>query len=412
MRQAEKPNLPEVDQPTVSKQALIFIYATIFLDLLGMGILIPVIPFLVAQFDQTALAVGLLALSYAAAQFMAAPGLGKLSDRYGRRPVLLISVLGTGLCHVLFGVANTLWLLFAARLLDGFTGGNISVAQAYIADVSSDKNRARNFGLIGATFGLGLIVGPAFGGWLSQFSVQTPAFVAAALSLLAAAFGFFILPESLPIEKRQIKPIALSDLNPLSRVGSALQLPLLRKFLLANFTFNFAFSGLNTNIALFTFARFGFGPEQNGGLFAYLGLIAAINQGLIIGVLANRFKEEKLAIAGLCSMAVGYIGLAWSPNLWSLYLALAFTAVGGGITIPTLTSLISKQASLHQQGATLGASQALNSLALIVGPVWAGLTFDVFGTGAPYWTGAICLGIAALLVTSVLGRTRAVKRLS
>lgn len=410
MRQAEKPVSPETGKPVVSNQAIAFIFITIFLDLLGVGILIPVIPFLVGQFNDTALAVGLLALSYAAAQFMAAPVLGRLSDRYGRRPVLLISVLGTGLCNVMFGFANTLWLLFAARLLDGFTGGNFSVAQAYIADVSTDQTRARNFGLIGAAFGLGFIVGPAFGGWLSQFGLQAPAFAAAALSLSAAAFGFFVLRESLPVEKRQKTPISLLDLSPLKGVPSALGRPILRQFLLANFTLNIAFSGMNTNFALFTFVRFGLGPEQNGAIFAYLGVVCTLTQGLIIGVLSNRFKEERLAFVGLCSMALGYLGLAWATSVWSLYLVLGLTAIGGGIAIPTLTSSVSKQVSQNQQGAILGIAQALNSLALIIGPLWAGLVFDGLGAGAPYWTGAIWLAIASFLVVIALGQAKLRRR--
>ena len=369
------------------------------------------IPFLVAQFDDSALTVGLLALSYAAAQFAAAPALGKLSDRYGRRPILLISVLGTGISNVLFGFATTLWLLFVARLLDGITGGNISVARAYIADVSTEQNRARNFGLIGAAFGVGLVVGPAFGGWLSQFSLQMPAFVAGGMSLVTAAFGFFVLPESLPAPKRQKAPIALTDLNPLKRVGGALRRPILGQFLLANFALNFAFGGLNTNFALFTFARFGLGPDQNGNLFAYIGVVTAFTQGLIIGVLANRFNEDRLAFLSLWLLAVGFLGLAGAPNTGALYVALAFISVGGGIAIPTLTSAISRQVSAQQQGTVLGAAQAIDSLALIFGPVWAGFTFDSLGTGAPYWTGAVWLGLAGLLVASVLRKAKPRERL-
>ncbi|MGF1521887.1 MAG: MFS transporter [Leptolyngbyaceae cyanobacterium] len=411
MGQAERINLPKANKPTANTPAIAFIFVTIFLDLLGLGILLPVIPFLVAQFDQAALTVGLLALSYAAAQFAAAPVLGKLSDRYGRRPILLISVLGTGLSNVLFGLATTLWLLFVARLLDGITGGNISVARAYIADVSTDQNRARNFGLIGAAFGVGLVVGPAVGGWLSQFSLQMPAFVAGGMSLVTAAFGFFVLPESLPAAKRQKAPITIGDLNPLKRVGSALRRPILGQFLLANFALNFAFGGLNTNFALFTFARFGLGPDQNGNLFAYIGVVTAFTQGLIIGVLAKRFNEDRLAFLSLWLLAAGYLGLASAPNTGALYAALALISVGGGIAIPTLTSAISRQVSAQQQGAVLGAAQAIDSLALIFGPVWAGITFDSLGTGAPYWTGAIWLVLGGLLVANVLRKTKPRERL-
>ncbi|MBD2124587.1 MFS transporter [Trichocoleus sp. FACHB-262] len=393
-------------QATISRKAITFIFITVLLDLLGAGILVPVIPFLVGQFNQDALMVGLLALSFYAAQFLATPALGSLSDRFGRRPVLIISVLGTGISHFLFGFANSLWLLFAARLLDGITGGNISVAQAYIADASAPQDRTKNFGLIGAAFGVGFIMGPALGGWLSQISLQAPAFVAGGLSLITTAFGFFVLPESLPPARRVKGTITLKDLNPLGQVGGALQRLGLRGLLLANFAQNFAFSALQTNFVLFTFIRFGLGPAQNGSIFAYVGFVSGLMQGLITGQLARRFYERKLMAIGLAMMAFGYAGLALAPEIPMLYLALTFTAVGSGITNPTLTSLISKQVSSQEQGTVLGATQALASLALIVGPVWAGITFDKLGPSAPYWTGAVWLAIAVLFA----GGARAARR--
>lgn len=395
MQHPDQLPLLSTHQPTADRKAIAFLFIAVLLDFLGAGILVPVIPFLVGQFNQDALMVGLLSMSFYAAQLIAAPVLGSLSDRYGRRPVLLISVIGTGLADLLFGFANTLWVLFAARLFDGMTGGNIAVAQAYIADVTSPQNRAKNFGLIGAAFGIGFVFGPALGGWLSQISLQAPAFVAGILSLFTAMFGLFFLPESLPPERRLKGAITLKELNPLCQIRDSLQRPVLRWFLLANFAQNFAFSGLQTNFALFTFVRFGLGPQQNGGIFAYIGIMAVLMQGLITRRLIQRFDEQWLTIVGLGGMALGYAAVAWAPTLWTLYLAITLLAVGSGIAIPTLTGTISKQVSLRQQGSILGATQAISSLALIVGPVWAGLTFDSFGANTPYWTGAICLVVAA-----------------
>ncbi|MDJ0618542.1 MAG: MFS transporter [Calothrix sp. MO_192.B10] len=400
MHKSKQLPLSSNHQPTVDRKAIAFIFITVLLDFLGAGILVPIIPFLVGQFNQDALIVGLLGLCFYFAQFIAAPALGLLSDRYGRRLVLLISVIGTGLADLVFGFANALWLLFAARLFDGMTGGNIAVAQAYIADVSSPENRAKNFALIGAAFGIGFVIGPALGGWLSQMSLQAPAFVAGSLSLFSAIWGFFILPESLPRERRLKGAIALQQLNPFRQIREGLQRPALRQFLLANFAQNFAFSALQTNFALFTFVRFGLGPQQNGGIFAYIGIVAIFMQGLITRRLVQRFDEQRLIIVGLASMAVGYATVALAVNVSMLYLAITLLSVGSGIAIPTMTGTISKQASWHQQGAVLGAAQAISSLALIFGPVWAGFTFDYFGANTPYWSSAICLVVAALFAAS------------
>lgn len=414
-RRVLKSNLMNQHQPkrlsdrrsTASRNTIAFIFIAVFLDFLGTGLLIPVIPFLVAQFDGNALTVGLVALSFFAAQFIATPAWGKLSDRYGRKPILIISSLGTGLSFLIFGFANALWLLFVARLVDGLTGVNVSIAQAYIADVSSNKNRAQNFALIGAAFGLGFTVGPALGGLLSQISLQTPAFVAATLSLLTAAFAFFIIPESLKPDRRK-RAIALKELNPFGQVNNALRRPRLRRFLLANFAIDLAFSGLQTNFALYTFVRFDLGTNQNGILFAYVGIVSALMEGLIIRYLVKRFSERRLTIVGLGLMSLGYIWVALASVAWMLYPCLALIAVGSGMAVPTLTSTISKKVSQRQQGTILGAAQAISSLALIVGPVWAGFTFDYFGTSIPYWTGAFWLVVALVLVVD---RPISIKRL-
>jgi MFS transporter, DHA1 family, tetracycline resistance protein len=390
------------DQLKVNRKALVFLLVAVFFDLLSVGILIPVIPYVVGQFNKDALVIGLLTLSFSGAQFLATPALGILSDRYGRRPLLLLSVAGTALGYFIFGFANALWLLFAARLVDGFTGGNISIAQAYIADVSTPETKARNFTLIGVAFGLGFIIGPAIGGWLSLISLQTPVFVAGSLSLITFTFGFFVLPESLPRERRRREPISLQELNPIKQLGNALGNLNIRRFLLASFVINFALCGLQTNFVLFSFVRFGLGPQQNGEIFACIGIIAVLVQVLIIPRLLKRFSEQWLTLAGLGLMTLGFVGIASAPFAWILYPTMALIAVGGAMAEPTLTSTISNRVSSSQQGSILGATQALESLALIVGPVWAGFAFDYLGPNIPYWTGAGWLVIAALLASSIL----------
>lgn len=390
---ASPPPEPTSSHPKPSRHALALIFATIFLDLLGIGILVPVIPFLVRRFDSDALTVGLLALSFSAAQFLAAPILGVLSDRYGRRPVLLLSLLGSAFGYFLFGWAGALWIMFIARIIDGFTGGNISAAQAYIADISPPQDRAKNFGLVGAAFGLGFIIGPAMGGVLAKISLAAPAYVAGVLCLLATAFGYFRLPESLAPEHRTVRPLMPADLNPLSHGLKALQRNDLWPILLAFFFINFAFSGLQTNFAVYTADKLGMGPEGNAAVFAYIGVIAVIMQAVIVRRLSRIYPDRNLAAVGIAFMSCGFLATAWAHDTFTLYLACTLTPIGSGLTTPTLTSLLSKLVTSREQGWALGASQSAASLARIAGPVWAGLVYDHISQGAPYWTGAIWMAL-------------------
>jgi DHA1 family tetracycline resistance protein-like MFS transporter len=403
------PPIEQTDQPSGDRKTILFIFVMICLDLLCAGMVIPVIPALVGQFNQNALAIGLLAVTFYSAQFIATPALGVLSDRHGRRPILLLCILGTGVAYFLFGAANALWLLFLGRLIDGVTGGNISVALAYISDVSSPETRAKNFGLIGAAFGIGFIIGPAVGGFLSLISLQTPALAAGVLSVIITIFGFFLLPESLAPEQRR-KKVALAELNPLRQVRDALRPRILRRLLLSNFAQNFAFSGLQTNFVLYTFVRYGLDPAQNGLIFAYIGFLSGLMQGVITGILVERFRERRLAAAGLALMMLGYAALALAPEVWSIYGAMTLIAVGSGLSTPTLTSIITKQVSSEEQGSILGASQAIDSIALMIGPVWAGLAFDYLGPTSPYWTGAVWLLIAVLFVAGAYKKRKLARK--
>ncbi|MDZ7636852.1 MAG: MFS transporter [Bryobacterales bacterium] len=387
------------------KWALTLIFATIFLDLLGVGILVPVIPFLVRQFDSDALTVGLLALSFSAAQFVCSPALGVLSDRYGRRPVLLLSLLGTAFGYFLFGLAGSLLLLFIARLIDGATGGNISTAQAYIADITPPQDRAKNFGLVGAAFGLGFIIGPAMGGLLSKISLAAPAYGAGILTLVTVAFSYFFLPETIRPETRRTTSIRLYDINPFTQVLLAMRRSELLPLLVAVFFLNFAFSGLQTNFAVYTSDKLGMGPEANAMVFAYIGVIAVLMQAVIVRRLSKHVSDRKLTIVGLGLMALGFLATAFAYDTLTLYLACTLTPVGSGLTTPTLTSMISRQVSSREQGWILGASQSFASLARIVGPVWAGVVYDYLSQGAPYWTGSISL-LATLLVVLLFAARR------
>jgi MFS transporter, DHA1 family, tetracycline resistance protein len=379
------------------RRTLTFVFLTVFLDLLGAGILIPIIPYLVRQFRSDAFTVGMLSVTFSAAQFFATPALGILSDRFGRRPVLIISIIGSAAGYFLFGWAGSLWVMYLSRVIDGISGGNISTAMACIADISEPKERAKNFGLIGMAFGLGFIFGPALGGLLSKISIAAPAYGAGILSLCTATFGYFFLPESLPPEQRTHTDISFRALNPLRPVARAFRRVELRTLLIALFCLNFAFAGLQTNFAIFTLERFSFGPDDNAWIFAYIGLLAALMQGVVVRKLLPITGEKRLAVNGFFCFAAGFLLIAHSPAVWWLYAGTTLVAVGSSFTNPTMNGMISGRSGAHEQGAILGTTQSVLSLTRVFGPAFAGVVFDAFGTGSPYWIGAAIIALALLL---------------
>ncbi len=381
--------------------ALTFILITVFIDMLGLGILIPVIPFVVREFSPSAFTVGLLSMSFAAFQFVATPILGRLSDQHGRRPLLLISLLGSAIGYVMFGMAGSLAMLFAARIIDGITGGNVSIAQAYIADVTKPEDRSKTFGLLGAAFGLGFIVGPAIGGTAAHFwGLSAPAFLAAGLAFSNTIFGFFVLPETHPIDKRRKADVSARSLNPIGGIVRAMRHEHLGRIFVGIFVFNCAFSGLQSNFSLFALVRFHWGPQQAALLFSLIGIIGAITQAVIVRKLVQKFRDRSIAAVGLVLQTISYTLTAFVPKAWMLYPASAITSFGAGITTPTLTGIISNAVSETEQGVMMGTSQSVVALTRIVGPLWAGFSFDWLGPGAPYWSGAIMIAIAAVLIWS------------
>jgi MFS family permease len=359
-----------------------FVFITIFVDMLGYGIVIPLLPLYVARQAPGGTLVGVLGSLYALAQLAAGPVLGGLSDRYGRRPILLACLLGTSLAYLLLGLAGSLWLIVAAILLDGITGGNISAAQAYISDITSPEKRSSGFAIMGAAFGLGMIGGPAIGGLLSQWSLSAPAFVAAAIAGMNLLAGLLLLPESLAPERRSRKP--LLALNPVSQISEALRSQPLRRLLLTILLVNLAFSGLQSNFPLFSRARFGWEAADTAYFYAYIGICAVATQAVLLGRLRPRFGERRLAIAGLALMAaaLGLVAAAWQS--WMLFPIVGLLALGSNLSIPCLTSLLSSRAGSSSQGLIMGSQQTAINLALIGGPLIAGLSFDHLGTAAPY----------------------------
>jgi MFS transporter, DHA1 family, tetracycline resistance protein len=397
----------------MKRSPLFVIFLTVFLDLLGFGIVIPLAPLYVKQFAaEPALVgrlVGLLGTFYSLMQFLFAPVWGRLSDRVGRRPILLMSISGSCLSYVLFAVAvgmRSLPLLFGSRLIAGAMAANLSTAQAYIADVTTPENRAKGMGMIGAAFGLGFVFGPAVGAWLSQpgFSpVMVPA-VAAGLCFLNVVLAAIRLPESLPPDTRAAIPERRRGVR---AMAGALADPRVARLVQTLFLVTFAFTMMEWTLALFVAVRFHFGREQAGLLFAALGLLVAFVQGGLVGRLVKRVGEAHLVVAGTLSMALALLLLPTTHTVGSLMAVMALLAFGNGINNPSLSSLTSRAVAPTEQGTILGAAQGFSSLARAVGPFCAGWLFDL-GIAYPYLGAALVMAAAFVLSLRVLGQQRAV----
>ncbi|KPL82356.1 MFS transporter [Thermanaerothrix daxensis] len=374
------------------------IFLIVFIDLLGFGLILPLLPYYAETFGATDFEVGLLVAVYAAAQFVGTPLLGRLSDRVGRRPVLLISIAGNLVGFVLLALAQSLEMLFVARILAGFTGGNISVAQAYISDVTDARSRARGLGLIGAAFGLGFIIGPALGGLLSQWGFAVPALGAAALSLINFLLVVAWLPESLTAQARQ----DARERPPLTlrAMVEALRKPLVGPLLHTRFFFALAFSMFQTIFALYALRRFDLGARETGYILAYVGLLSVLVQGVAVGKLAQRFEERTLILASTALMALSLIGWALAPSVPVLLLILAPTALSGGVLNTVINSAISKTVAPIEVGGTLGIASALEALTRILSPAVGSLLLANLGTWAP----GVFSGVLLLWLTTYVWR--------
>jgi len=375
----------------MKKSPLVILFVTVFIDLIGFGIVLPLLPFYAQHFGANALLVGLLSTSFSLMQLLFAPVWGRLSDRVGRRPVILVGLLGSSISYLTFGLAQSLTILFLSRILAGIAGANISTAQAYIADSTPPEQRAKGMGLIGAAYGLGFTVGPAIGGLLSQYGYATPAFFASALALANFVAAWWLLPES---RNRSGQPHQAERGLNWQRLLTGLQHPELGVFFILFFISTFAFANLEATFALMTARKFGFDARANGYLFAYIGVLITIVQGGLTGRLAKRFGERWLISVGLFCMIFGLGLLPYSLGLKSLLLVLVILIAGHGATNPSISSLISQSASTEHQGSILGVAQSLASLARILGPIWGGFTFDAFGFQYPYLTGSLFMAVA------------------
>ena len=354
---------------------ILLIFLIVFIDLVGFGMVIPVLPIYAqtAPFFASPFEIGLVVSIYSWMQFVFSPILGKLSDKYGRRPVLFISMLGSAVGYVVLGLANTLVLVFVGRIISGITGGNISAAQAYIADVTTRENRAKGMALFGAAFGLGFVLGPALGGITSKYGVHVPFFIAAALSLIAALAVYLVLPESRRFDA------TLQPAQAGGRVAELLSSLKERDFGTVNliyFLLVTAFSIMTTAFVLYTAHIFGYNAEQNGYLFALVGITAVIGQGVLFHKFVNRFGETRLTAFGCILMAFCFFAIPFITPDFTGLAGLIGVCVGlafaNSLASPSLTSLASKVTHEHKQGASLGILQSGGSLARAIGPTLAG----------------------------------------
>ncbi len=382
-----------------NKATLSLIFAIMLMDVIGITLLSPIAPYIVQKYSHAALMVTMLTVLYAGGQFIAAPLIGKLGDRYGRRPVLLISLLGQGIGYLVFGLGGALWILFLGRIIGGITGGNLSTASAYIADISKPEERSRNFAFIGMAWSVGLILGPAAGGILGQFNLQAPAFAAAALSLLNVVLGIFILPESLPKERRETAPMRLSDFNPIVAIFEMARKPGMGWLLLVMALFNFAFNGINSTSTLFVIQKFSAQPWHLSLLLGLAGIAVGATTFILVPRLVRRFGENRVALSSLIGQAVIDISIFFVPLFWPIFPLNMLVSAISAFTFPTLTTL-STDLVLHREvGLLMGVTTGLGSLMNIFGPLWAGVMYDHVMVGAPYWMGAIILVLAGVMLT-------------
>jgi multidrug resistance protein len=376
-----------------SRQVLILFFG-LFLVHVGFGIIIPIMPYFAESMGATSVHLGLLMASYSLTQFIFAPMWGRLSDRVGRRPVIIIGLLGFGLTFLAFAMSRQLWVLFVTRILGGFlTSAALPTAMAYMADSTSEKDRGKGMGLMGAAMGLGMIFGPGIGGYLGEFGFRVPFYFAAGLGFLNAVIALFMLPESLPPDKRTVRTEKAKQPSVLSALRGNLGYVFFLAFLIA-----FAMGNLESMFALFVEAKLGFGSAEVGTVFMVVGTIGVVLQGVVVGKAINRWGEIALSRAALLLTAVGYLLVTRAVNLWTLVLFVAIQNLGSAFLSPSLSSYISKKTG-SGQGAAMGMQQSFMSLGRVAGPLWGGLVFGI-SYHMPYFTGAaiMLLGFIGSLV--------------
>lgn len=393
-------------------KTLLFGLIAVFLCGMGFSIIMPVVPFLVAPYvnnsSEQALMVTLLTSVYALCVFFAAPGLGALSDRFGRRPVLLLCFIGSAIGYFIFGLGGALWVLFLGRIIEGITGGSISTLFAFFADITPQENRTKYFGWVSAAAGAGAALGPAFGGFIAHFGYAIPFFFGAAITLLNFLFGYFYMPESLKKEHR-LKSIPLMRLNPFSQLLNILTIKNLGRLLISGFFIWVPNGSLQAVMSQFAIDSFSWKPVLIGMMFSIMGIQDILSQAFIMPKLLLKLTDKQIAIFGMIAEIIGYtLIVASSIFAFAPLLIIGMFIFGFGDSIfgPSFNGMVSKSASASEQGRIQGGSQAIQSLARIIGPIIGGQIYITLGHAAPAVMGIILI-IAAVFILSK--RTRLAK---
>jgi len=375
-----------------NRSPIFVLFVTIFIDLLGFGLIIPILPIFALELQASSLQIGLIAGLYSLMNFVFAPFWGTLSDKIGRRPVMLISIFITMLAYVFFAFTNSLWFLVISRIFAGIGSANISAAQAYISDITEPKDRAKNMGLIGAAFGLGFIFGPPAGGFLKSLSgsgsVALVGYFAATLCAINWVLAYAYLPESLK-EKQHDKPFRF---KPIGDLFLELKKPVIRELFSVNFLFITSFAMMQITLAILWIEHYLLNEKQVGFVFMFMGLTSAIVQGGLVGILNKKFGEKQLLTMGTISMAIGLMSIPFVPVSYFLLqlVSIVFISFANGCITPAISSLISQAAGKHEQGQVLGMNQSFGSLARVIGPIIGGLLYDLH-FGLPYIGGALLM---------------------
>jgi MFS transporter, DHA1 family, tetracycline resistance protein len=391
------------------KRSLAIIFFTVFLDLVGFGIILPLIPYLARELSATPLEIGLLMAIFSFMQFLFSPLWGSLSDRFGRRPIILISLMGAIGAYTLFAFSHTLTYLFVARGLAGFFAANISAAQAYIADITPKDKRSVGMGLIGAAFGLGFIMGPAIAGLTGPigeylgdqppFGIQFSALVAAGLNLLNLILAFFLLPETLKDQPGERSSHRVGRLESFTFIFKQ---PLLRSLFFIFFLISLSMALMEVMVFPFVQDRFNWDYKLASISFAYVGIIMVVTQGYFIRKWIPRFGEKRTLLFGLIAMGLSFAGIGISYSIWLLAIAMTLLAVGNGCMRPPIVGLASVIADEEEQGYVLGVMNSMGAIGRIVGPIVGGWLYQEFSQGAPFYTSALLAGVSTLLFLMII----------